>query len=43
MVRVDAGEPVYVRLTHRAVEALGLETGSPVHLIVKTHSIHRLA
>jgi molybdate transport system ATP-binding protein len=42
MVRVDAGEPVYVRLTHRAVEALGLETGSPVHLIVKTHSIHRL-
>lgn len=42
MVHVEAGEPIYVRLTHRAVGALGLEVGSAVHLIVKTHSIHRL-
>lgn len=42
MVRVATPEPVYVKLTHRAVAQLGLEAGTPVHLIVKTHSIHRL-
>ena len=42
MVRVATPEPVYVKLTHRAVVQLGLEARTPVHLIVKTHSIHRL-
>ncbi len=42
MVRVDAGEPFYVRLTRRAVTALGLPIGAPVELIIKTHSVHRL-
>ena len=43
MVRVDAGDPIYVRLTHRAVAQLELEHGQPVHLIIKTHSIHWIA
>ena len=43
MVRVDAGDPVYVRLTHRAVAQLELEHGQPVLLIIKTHSIHWIA
>jgi molybdate transport system ATP-binding protein len=43
MVRVEAMESIYVRLTHRAVEALGLAPGAAVHLIIKTHSVHRLA
>ena len=42
MVCVATPEPVYVKLTHRAVAQLGLEARTPVHLIVKTHSIHRL-
>jgi molybdate transport system ATP-binding protein len=42
MVSVDAREPIYVRLTHRAVEVLSIRPGSPVHLIIKTHSVHRL-
>jgi molybdate transport system ATP-binding protein len=42
MVSVDAREPIYVRLTHRAVGALSLEKGRRVHLIIKTHSVHRL-
>lgn len=42
MVSVDAREPLYVRLTHRAVAALSLERGRRVHLIIKTHSVHRL-
>lgn len=42
MVRVATPEPVYVKLTHRAVAQLALEARTPVHLIVKTHSIHRL-
>lgn len=42
MVEVDAKDRVYVRLSHGAVRSLGLEAGGPVHLIVKTHSIHRL-
>lgn len=43
MVRVDAGDPIYVRLTHRAVAQLELERGQPVLLIIKTHSIHWIA
>ena len=43
MARVDAGDPIYVRLTHRAVAQLELEPGQPVHLIIKTHSIHWIA
>lgn len=42
MVRVATPDPIYVKLTHRAVEQLGLESGMPVHLIIKTHSVHRL-
>ncbi|HSF16450.1 MAG TPA: molybdenum ABC transporter ATP-binding protein, partial [Vicinamibacteria bacterium] len=42
MVRVATPEPIYVKLTHRAVAQLGLEARASVHLIVKTHSIHRL-
>jgi molybdate transport system ATP-binding protein len=42
MVRVDAREPIYVRLTRRAVVALDLRDGVAVELIIKTHSIHRL-
>ncbi len=42
MVDVDAGDSIYVRLSHGAVRSLRLERGLPVHLIVKTHSIHRL-
>jgi len=42
MVRVGTPEPVYVKLTRRAVMQLGLEIGTKVHLIIKTHSIHRL-
>jgi molybdate transport system ATP-binding protein len=43
MVLVDAREPIYVRLTRRAVTELGLERGVPVELIIKTHSVHRLS
>ncbi|MGH9325020.1 MAG: molybdenum ABC transporter ATP-binding protein [Vicinamibacteria bacterium] len=43
MVRVDVGDPIYVRLTHRAVRALELRPGLSVHLIIKTHSIHRMS
>jgi molybdate transport system ATP-binding protein len=43
MVEIDAKERIYVRLSHGAVRSLGLGAGSPVHLIVKTHSIHRLS
>jgi molybdate transport system ATP-binding protein len=42
MVRVATPEPIYVKLTHRALTQLGIEPQLPVHLIVKTHSIHRL-
>lgn len=42
MVEVDAGDAIYVRLSHGAVRSLDLRAGLPVHLIVKTHSIHRL-
>lgn len=42
MARVATPDPIYVKLTHRAVEQLGLEPRMPVHLIVKTHSVHRL-
>lgn len=42
MIRVSTPEPIYVKLTHRAVRQLGLEAQTHVHLIVKTHSIHRL-
>lgn len=42
MVRVDAREPIYVRLTRRAVTVLALRRGVAVELIIKTHSIHRL-
>ena len=42
MVEVDAGDSIYVRLSHGAVRSLGLRAGLSVHLIVKTHSIHRL-
>jgi molybdate transport system ATP-binding protein len=42
MVEVDARDPIYVRLSHGAVRSLGLHSGLSVHLIVKTHSIHRL-
>lgn len=43
MVEVDAGDSIYVRLSHGAVRSLGLRAGLAVHLIVKTHSIHRLS
>lgn len=43
MMEVDAGDSIYVRLSHGAVRSLGLRAGLPVHLIVKTHSIHRLS
>jgi hypothetical protein len=43
MAEVDAREPIYVRLSHGAVRSLELRAGLPVHLIVKTHSIHRLS
>jgi molybdate transport system ATP-binding protein len=42
MVEVDAGNAIHVRISHGAVRSLGLRAGIPVHLIVKTHSIHRL-
>lgn len=42
MVRVATPKPVYVKLTHRAVAQLDLKAENAVHLIVKTHSIHRL-
>jgi molybdate transport system ATP-binding protein len=42
MVEVDAKDSIFVRLSHGAVRSLGLRAGLPVHLIVKTHSIHRL-
>ncbi len=42
MVEVDAKESIYVRVSHGAVRSLGLRAGLPVHLIVKTHSIHRV-
>ncbi len=42
MVDVATPEPVYVKLTRRAVSQLGIRVGASVHLIVKTHSIHRL-
>ena len=43
MVEVDAKDSIYVRLSHGAVRSLDLRAGLPVHLIVKTHSIHRLS
>ena len=43
MVEVDARDSIYVRLSHGAVRSLDLHVGLPVHLIVKTHSIHRLS
>jgi molybdate transport system ATP-binding protein len=43
MMEVDACDSIYVRLSHGAVRSLGLRAGLPVHLIVKTHSIHRLS
>jgi len=43
MVEVDAKDSIYVRLSHGAVRSLELRVGLPVHLIVKTHSIHRLS
>lgn len=42
MVRVGAPDPLYVKLTHRAAAQLGLEARTPVHVVIKTHSIHRL-
>lgn len=42
MVRVATPEPIYVKLTRRAVTQLEITVGASVHLIVKTHSIHRL-
>jgi molybdate transport system ATP-binding protein len=42
MVEVDALDSIYVRVSHGAVRSLGLRPGLSVHLIVKTHSIHRL-
>jgi len=42
MAEVDAKESIFVRLSHGAVRSLALGPGAPVHLIVKTHSIHRL-
>jgi molybdate transport system ATP-binding protein len=42
MTEVDARESIFVRLSHGAVRSLALGEGVPVHLIVKTHSIHRL-
>lgn len=42
MVRVAAPDPLYVKLTHRAAAQLGIESGRPVFLIIKTHSVHRL-
>ena len=42
MVRVTTPDPIYVKLTHGAVTQLGLGVDTSVHLIVKTHSIHRL-
>jgi len=43
MVEVDAKDSIYVRLSHGAVRSLDLRAGLFVHLIVKTHSIHRLS
>ncbi len=43
MVEVDANDSIYVRLSHGAVRSLQLRPGLSVHLIVKTHSIHRLS
>jgi molybdate transport system ATP-binding protein len=42
MVEVDAKESIFVRISHGAIRSLGLREGAPVHLVVKTHSIHRL-
>lgn len=42
MVRVASPEPIYVKLTRRAVSQLEIKASTPVHLIVKTHSVHRL-
>jgi molybdate transport system ATP-binding protein len=42
MIEVEARESIFVRLTGSAVRALDLRPGSPVHLIIKTHSIHRI-
>jgi molybdate transport system ATP-binding protein len=38
ILRVEAGEAFYVRLTSSAVERLGLATGGEVYLIIKTRS-----
>jgi molybdate transport system ATP-binding protein len=43
MVEVVAKDSIYVRLSHGAVRSLGLRPGLSVHLIVKSHSIHRLS
>ncbi len=42
MVQVSTPDPLYVKLTHRAVAQLQVSEGSAVHLIIKTHSCHRL-
>jgi molybdate transport system ATP-binding protein len=42
MAEIDSKESIFVRISHGAVRSLALGPGAPVHLIVKTHSIHRL-
>jgi molybdate transport system ATP-binding protein len=42
MVEVEAKESLFARVTGSAVRSLDLQPGSSVHLILKTHSIHRL-
>ena len=41
-VRVSTPEPLHVKLTRSAVRQLELKAETPVHLIVKTHSIQHL-
>jgi molybdate transport system ATP-binding protein len=38
-----AGERWVARVTQRAVEALALQAGKPVHLVVKAHAVHACA
>ena len=42
MVQVATPEPLYVKLTRRAAAQLEIDVQAQVHLIVKTHSIHRV-
>jgi ABC-type molybdate transport system ATPase subunit len=43
LVEIDAGDKWVARVTHEAVESLGLAVEVPVWVVVKTHALHWLA